>query len=119
MASAAMIVAAKDDQEWGDSKYGHRRDTTGYAAALEQFDQRLPELLAQLQEDDLLIITADHGCDPTQPGSDHTREHIPAIAYGKNIKTGAIGIRNSFSDIGQSIAKHLAIKPLKNGISFL
>jgi phosphopentomutase len=102
-----------------DSKYGHRRDTTGYAAALEHFDQRLPELLAQLQENDLLIITADHGCDPTQPGSDHTREHIPAIAYGKSIKTGAIGIRDSFSDIGQSIAIHLNIKPLKNGVSFL
>jgi phosphopentomutase len=102
-----------------DSKYGHRRDVTGYAAALEQFDQRLPEFLKCLQKGDLVIITADHGCDPTQPGSDHTREHIPVLAFGPDLGTGNIGIRNSFADIGQTIAEHLHIKPLQNGVSFL
>src|SRR5437764_1331687 len=74
-----------------DSKYGHRRDVAGYAHALEQFDQRLPELDALLQADDLVIITADHGCDPTFSGSDHTREHIPVLAYGAKITPGFIG----------------------------
>ena len=68
---------------------------------------------------DLVIITADHGCDPTQPGSDHTREHIPVLAFGPEIGNGSIGNRASFADIGQSIAEHLKIKPLKNGVSFL
>lgn len=102
-----------------DSKYGHRRDVTGYAAALEQFDQRLPELIEQLQPGDLVIITADHGCDPTLPGSDHTREHIPILAFGPGIGHDNIGLRNSFADIGQSIAQHLMIEPLTNGTSFL
>lgn len=102
-----------------DSQYGHRRDVIGYAAALEHFDRRLPELFAKMQADDLVIITADHGCDPSQPGSDHTREHIPILAFGAKIGKGSIGNRDSFADIGQSIAKHLKIKPLKNGVSFL
>lgn len=102
-----------------DSQYGHRRDVIGYAAALEHFDRRLPELFVKLQAGDLVIITADHGCDPTLPGSDHTREHIPILAFGPGISHGSIGKRDSFADIGQSIAEHLEIKPLKNGISFL
>jgi len=102
-----------------DSQYGHRRDVPGYAAALEHFDRRLPELICQLQPDDLVIITADHGCDPTQPGSDHTREHIPILAFGPRIAVGNIGKRKTFADIGQSIAQHLGIKPLANGVSFL
>lgn len=102
-----------------DSKYGHRRNVPGYAAALEKFDTQLPEFLAKLQEGDLVIITADHGCDPTQPGSDHTREHIPVLAFGPNIEAGNVGVRDSFADIGQSIASHLNIKPLANGVSFL
>ena len=102
-----------------DSQYGHRRDVIGYAAALEQFDRRLPELFTRIQADDLVIITADHGCDPTQPDSDHTREHIPILAFGSKIGQGSIDNRDSFADIGQSIAKHLKIKPLKNGVSFL
>lgn len=102
-----------------DSKYGHRRDIAGYAAALEHYDRRLPELLEELKEGDLVIITADHGCDPTQPGSDHTRENIPVLAFGKGLGNGNIGLRESFADIGQSIANHLQLKPLPNGVSFL
>lgn len=101
-----------------DSKYGHRRDVAGYACALEAFDKRMPELLAKLEEGDLVIITADHGCDPTQPGSDHTREHIPVLAFGSQIVSSNIGLRESFADIGQSIATHLGILPLANGRHF-
>lgn len=102
-----------------DSKYGHRRDVAGYAAALEKFDSQLPEFLKNLQPGDLVIITADHGCDPTRPGSDHSREHIPVLAFGPEIGTSDIGLRESFADIGQSIAKHLQLRPLDNGVSFL
>ncbi len=68
-----------------DSAYGHRRNVAGYAAALEYFDRRLPEIMAMLEDDDVLLLTADHGCDPTWPGTDHTREHIPALVYGKKV----------------------------------
>ena len=102
-----------------DSSYGHRRDVAGYAHALEVFDARLPELDAILQPDDLVFIAADHGCDPTFPGSDHTREHIPVLAYGANTKSCFVGRRDSFADIGQSIAEHLDIAPLPQGLSFL
>ncbi len=74
-----------------DTLYGHRRDVEGYASALEAFDARLPELLSVLRDDDLLILSADHGCDPTWPGSDHTREHIPVLAYGGPVKRGTAG----------------------------
>jgi len=102
-----------------DSKYGHRRDVEGYASALEAFDARLPELYAKLQDGDLVIITADHGCDPTFPGSDHTREHIPILAFGPKIAAKNIGERASFADIGQTIATHLMLEPLQQGSSFL
>ena len=102
-----------------DSKYGHRRDVEGYSQALETFDRRLPELHGQLREDDLVIIAADHGCDPTMPGSDHTREHIPVLAFGPKITSKFIGRRDSFADIGQSIAIYLGIEPLNHGIEFL
>lgn len=102
-----------------DSHYGHRRDVVGYAKALEDFDARLPELRQVLKPDDVVIIAADHGCDPTWPGSDHTREHIPVLVFGPQLKTKAIGARQSFSDIGQSIASHLGINPLSRGVSFL
>ncbi len=101
-----------------DQSFGHRRNVGGYAAALEHFDQRLPEIMSQMNDDDLLVLTADHGCDPTWEGNDHTREHIPFIAYRPNqIKETNAGIRNSFCDIGQSIAKHLKIVPLTEGES--
>ncbi|MBB72027.1 MAG: phosphopentomutase [Legionellales bacterium] len=102
-----------------DMLYGHRRDVIGYANGLETLDQRLPELEAQLQPGDIVIITADHGCDPTWPGSDHTREHIPVLAFGPGITPSCIGGRDSFADIGQSIASHLGIKPLAHGKNFL
>ncbi|MCL5272717.1 MAG: phosphopentomutase [Gammaproteobacteria bacterium] len=101
-----------------DSSYGHRRDVAGYAHALEAFDARLPELAAILRSDDIVVIAADHGCDPTFPGSDHTREHIPVIAFGPGLSCRFIGRRDSFADIGQSLAEYLGIKPLTHGVSF-
>lgn len=102
-----------------DSAYGHRRDVAGYAAALEYFDGRLPEILDILQEDDILIITADHGCDPTWPGTDHTREHIPVLAYGKKLPAGSLGRRDTFADIGQSLADYFGTSAMDYGKSFL
>lgn len=102
-----------------DSYYGHRRDIAGYAHALEEFDKRLPELSALLQPDDLVLIAADHGCDPSFPGSDHTREHIPVLMYGPKVKSTFVGRRDSFADLGQSLAQHLDCMPLAHGISFL
>lgn len=102
-----------------DQSFGHRRDVPGYANALEEFDARLPEINAHLKSGDLVILTADHGCDPTWPGSDHTREVVPIIGFGPTIQGRSIGERNTFADIGQSIAAHLSISPLSNGTSFL
>lgn len=102
-----------------DSSYGHRRDIAGYAQALEAFDSRLPELQSILKADDLVVIAADHGCDPTFPGSDHTREHIPVLVFGPSLESQFIGRRDTFADIGQSIATHLAIEPLLQGVSFI
>lgn len=102
-----------------DSSYGHRRDVAGYAHALEQFDRRLPELFKLLKADDLIVLAADHGCDPTFPGSDHTREHIPVLVYGEKLSSRFIGRRDSFADIGQSLAEHLHLAPLLHGVSFM
>jgi phosphopentomutase len=102
-----------------DMLYGHRRDVAGYAAALEYFDERLPELLGLMQDDDLLIITADHGCDPSWQGTDHTREHIPVLAYGGGVKPGSLGKRETFADIGQSLAAFFDLPPMDYGTSFL
>ena len=102
-----------------DMLYGHRRDTEGYARALEHFDNRLPEIIAALKDDDLLIMTADHGNDPTKSGSDHTREYVPLLVYGKSAKAGVnLGTRQSLSDIGQTIAENFEIE-IVDGISFL
>ncbi len=102
-----------------DMLYGHRRDIAGYAAALEAFDARLPSLQAALRPGDLLVLSADHGCDPSWPGSDHTREFVPVLAYGPGIAAGDIGRRASFADIGQSLATFLNLPPLAAGTSFL
>lgn len=102
-----------------DMLYGHRRDIAGYAAALEYFDGRLPELLAAMQPDDLLVITADHGCDPAWDGSDHTREHVPVLAYGNELAAGSLGRRKSFADIGQSLAAYFGLPPMDYGESFI
>jgi phosphopentomutase len=101
-----------------DMLYGHRRDVIGYAKALEDFDARLPEFEKLMHLGDLAIITADHGCDPTRAGSDHTREHIPILAFGPRIPKGSLGKRETFADIGQTIAKHLGISPLRRGTAF-
>ena len=102
-----------------DTLYGHRRDPNGYALALENFDKQLGELLKVLTCNDLLIITADHGCDPTWEGTDHTREHVPILAYSENIKPRCIGKRSSFADIGQSLASFFNLPALAYGESFL
>ncbi len=102
-----------------DMLFGHRRDAEGYAQALEYFDERLPEILAALKADDLLIITADHGNDPTFRGSDHTREYTPLLVFGERVQSGAnLGIRDSLADIGQTIAENFNLK-IKAGKSFL
>lgn len=102
-----------------DSKYGHRRDTKGYKEALEEFDARIPEIIEVMNDNDVLIINADHGNDPTYKGTDHTREYIPLLVYGKNIKQGVnLGIRNSFADIGATVTDILNVEMPKNGISF-
>lgn len=102
-----------------DSSYGHRRDVAGYARALEAFDARLPEIMAVLQEGDILILSADHGCDPTWPGTDHTRENIPVLCYGPGIKAGSLGGRATFADIGQTVALHLGLSPMEYGTAFI
>jgi phosphopentomutase len=102
-----------------DMLYGHRRDTEGYAKALEYFDSRLPDIEAAMNTDDLMIITADHGNDPTFPGSDHTREYAPLLVFGKAIRPGVdLGTRASLADIGQTIADNFGLK-LTAGESFL
>lgn len=102
-----------------DMEYGHRRNVAGYARALEAFDRRLPELIALLRPADRVFITADHGCDPTWPGTDHTREYVPVICFGPGVKSQNIGLRGSFADIGQSIATHLNLPKTAFGESFL
>jgi phosphopentomutase len=102
-----------------DMLYGHRRDVAGYAAALEYFDERLPQLLNLMKDDDIMVICADHGCDPTWPGSDHTREHIPVLVYGASVNPGSLGKRESFADIGQSLATFFDLSPMDYGKSFL
>ncbi len=102
-----------------DSVYGHRRDVFGYAAALEAFDARLPQLLDRLRPGDLLVLSADHGCDPTWPGSDHTRECVPLLGFAPGLGSRALGRRASFADLGQGLASHLGLPPLAAGRSFL
>jgi len=102
-----------------DMLYGHRRDTEGYAKALEHFDGRLPEIFSAMRDDDLLILTADHGNDPTAPGSDHTREYALLLVYGRSARPGVdLGTRQSLSDIGQTIAQNFDLQ-LRDGVSFL
>jgi len=102
-----------------DTLYGHRRDVAGYAAALEAFDARVPEIEAALRPGDLVILTADHGCDPTWRGTDHTREQVPILAFGPGLPGKDIGARKSFADIGETIAAHLGLAPGRHGRSFL
>lgn len=98
-----------------DSSWGHRRDVAGYANGLELFDRRLPELIECVQEGDIIILTADHGCDPTWPGTEHTREQIPVLIYGPSVIPGSLGRRETFADIGQTIADYFALSPMDYG----
>ncbi len=102
-----------------DMLYGHRRDVPGYAAALEAFDQRLPDLDRKLKSGDIVILTADHGCDPTWRGTDHTRERVPILVFGPGVRTRSIGVLPGFAGIGESVAKHLGLEPGLHGRSFL
>tara|TARA_B100000902_G_scaffold249044_1_gene235688 strand:- start:330 stop:662 length:333 start_codon:yes stop_codon:yes gene_type:complete len=103
-----------------DALYGHRRDTHGYGQALEEFDRNLPALLSAMHPGDLLIITADHGNDPTWPGSDHTREDIPILVTGDKSTAGtSLGARDTFADIGQTIASYFSLEPFPKGTSLI
>lgn len=102
-----------------DSVYGHRRDIPGYAAALEEFDAKLPTLIAQLSDDDLLILTSDHGCDPSWHGTEHTREYIPILVHGPGFTPGTLGQRSTFADIGQTLADFFQLPAMADGKSFL
>ena len=103
-----------------DSKYGHRRNPEGYAAALEAFDAALPEILGAMGPDDLLILTADHGNDPTYSGTDHTREYVPILAVGGWVSAADLGTRSSFADVGATVADFLGVPDASvGGVSFL
>lgn len=124
----AKTLAALDHQRDGlifvnlvdfDMLYGHRNDVEGYAKALEAVDEWLPQLTSALSSEDLLILTADHGCDPTTPSTDHSREYVPLLTYGKRAKPAVnLGVRATLSDIGQTVAENFATS-IKNGTSFL
>jgi phosphopentomutase len=124
----AKTLAARDEQDGGlifvnlvdfDMLYGHRNDVEGYARALEEVDAWLPSLDAKLGADDLVILTADHGCDPTTPSTDHSREYVPLLAYGPKARAGVnLGVRGSLSDIGQTVAENFGTT-IVTGTSFL
>jgi phosphopentomutase len=102
-----------------DQLYGHRNDTPGFYKALRDFDAALPAIIAALREDDLLFITADHGNDPTTPSSDHARENVPVLAFGRRVRPTAIGRRDTFSDVGATVAEWLGLAYRGAGRSFL
>ncbi|MBQ2957677.1 MAG: phosphopentomutase [Clostridia bacterium] len=124
----SMIEYLKKDSRRGlifvnlvdtDMKYGHRNDVEGFAASLEEFDQRLPEIIRLLNEDDLLIITADHGCDPAHPSTDHTREYVPLLVWGLGIEEGVqLGTRSTFADVAKTTLDALGVKNKLPGESF-
>jgi phosphopentomutase len=103
-----------------DAVYGHRNDTPGYAANIERFDARLPGIFSRLRPNDLLVITADHGNDPTTLSTDHSREHVPLLLHGERVKAGVdLGTRSTFADLGQTLAENFGVGKLDNGTSFL
>lgn len=103
-----------------DTLYGHRNDTAGYGANLDRFDARLAQLLPRLRADDLLVVTADHGNDPTTPSTDHSREHVPLLLHGARVRAGVdVGTRGTFADLGQTLAEVFGVGPLAHGTSFL
>ncbi|MEC0371376.1 phosphopentomutase [Paenibacillus chibensis] len=124
------IIATMDEDFTGlsflnlvdfDALYGHRRDPQGYAQALEDYDARLPELLGKMTDEDLLIITADHGNDPTYRGTDHTREYVPLLVYSPRFKNGGseLALRKTFADLGATVAENFGVKMPEYGTSFL
>jgi phosphopentomutase len=120
---AAMDDAADGDLVFAnfvdfDTNFGHRRDVAGYAAALEAFDRRLPEALDKLRPGDLLLLTADHGCDPTWHGTDHTRERVPIFGMVPGGRGGSVGLRSTYADIGETIAAHLGLEKGAHGTPF-
>src|SRR5207302_2446535 len=103
-----------------DTQYGHRNDVNGYARNLERFDRRLSALVPRLREDDVLMVTADHGNDPTTPSTDHSREYVPLLVAGKRVRAGVdLGTRRSFADLGQTLAEIFGVGPIVHGTSFL
>lgn len=102
-----------------DTLYGHRRDIQGYGRELEKLDGLMPDLLQAMSDDDILIITADHGCDPSWPGTDHTREHVPLLCYSRQMVSGSIGARQTFADIAQTLCTFFNLSPMEYGTSFL
>ncbi|NRP17223.1 Phosphopentomutase [Ensifer adhaerens] len=129
MALFDASLAAIDEAEDGDlvftnfvdfdMLFGHRRDVAGYAAALEAFDARLPDLDRRLKPGDIVILTADHGCDPTWRGTDHTRERVPVLMFGPAVRSRSLGIANTFAHIGETVARHLGIAPGLHGRSLI
>lgn len=127
--SFASLMQAQQEAQSGDfvfanfndfdTLFGHRRNVEGYAKALEEFDNQLAQFISAMQPGDLAIITADHGCDPTWVGTDHTREHVPVLMFGPQIVAQSLGQRNGFSDVGQTIAQHLNVMSLLHGKNFL
>ena len=103
-----------------DMKYGHRNDIDGYAKALTYFDSKLPEIMENLKDEDILMITADHGCDPSTPSTDHSREYTPLVIYGKQLKNNVnLHVKKTFSDIGATIVEYLGLPLEIKGSSFL
>lgn len=103
-----------------DTLYGHRNDVAGYARNLERLDERIPELLGALREDDVFVLTADHGCDPSDLSTDHTREHVPLLVRGRRVAAGReLGVRETFADLGATLAENFGVGPLAAGSSFL
>ena len=103
-----------------DMIYGHRNDVEGYASALEYFDSKLPEIISLMKEEDILFITADHGCDPTTESTDHSREYVPVLVYGGKVKEGVdLGVRKTFADLGQTVSDYLGLGAGFGAESFL
>jgi phosphopentomutase len=103
-----------------DTLYGHRNDVAGYAGNLERFDARLSKVMPQLRNGDLLVVTADHGNDPTTPSTDHAREYVPLLVTGPRVRSGTdLGTRETFADLGQTLAENFGVGPLAHGTSFL
>jgi phosphopentomutase len=126
MASLVDVLSAPGDGQMiavnlvdFDTKFGHRNDIEGFASNLERFDAALPSVLGLLRPDDLLVITADHGNDPSTPGTDHTREYVPLLATGRNVRSVNLGTRSTFADLGQTLAAMYSVPPLEHGSSFL